>query len=126
MKGRIVMKITNKKIGRLIAGLMICSSLLATPLSVFAEGTDSSKEEKTETLSSSETPATYGREMTSEEKAEALKKTEESSTQQKQIEQEIKAETPASVTGQKVEGTGTVTDFVTSGSKAFYTITDSD
>ena len=59
MKGRIVMKITNKKIGRLIAGLMICSSLLATPLSVFAEGTDSSKEEKTETLKTKESGIKY-------------------------------------------------------------------
>ena len=41
-------------------------------------------------------------------------------------EEEIEVETPASVTGKKVQGTGTVTDFTTSGSKAFYTITDKD
>ncbi|MBG9614124.1 CD1107 family mobile element protein [Bacillus cereus] len=41
-------------------------------------------------------------------------------------EQEIEAQTPASVNGKKVDGTGTVTDFTTSGSKAFYTITDKD
>lgn len=40
------------------------------------------------------------------------------------IEEKIEIDTPASVTGQKFEGTGTVTDFSTSGSKAFYTITD--
>lgn len=39
---------------------------------------------------------------------------------------EVEVETPASVTGKKVDGTGTVTDFSTSGSKAFYTITDRD
>ncbi|MGE7954778.1 CD1107 family mobile element protein [Lysinibacillus xylanilyticus] len=39
---------------------------------------------------------------------------------------EVEIDTPASVTGKKVEGTGTVTDFSTSGSKAFYTITDRD
>lgn len=41
-------------------------------------------------------------------------------------EQEIEAQTPASVNGKKIDGTGTVTDFTTSGSKAFYTITDKD
>lgn len=41
-------------------------------------------------------------------------------------EQEIEAQTPASVNGKKVDGTGTVTDFTTNGSKAFYTITDKD
>ncbi|PHG56615.1 CD1107 family mobile element protein [Bacillus toyonensis] len=41
-------------------------------------------------------------------------------------EQEVEAQTPASVNGKKVDGTGTVTDFTTSGSKAFYTITDKD
>ena len=35
-------------------------------------------------------------------------------------------ETPASVTGQKMEGNGTVVDFTTSGSRAFYTIVDND
>ena len=40
--------------------------------------------------------------------------------------EEVEVNTPASVTGQKVEGTGTVTDFSTTGSKAFYTITDSE
>ncbi|MCQ6343135.1 DUF4366 domain-containing protein [Bacillus cereus] len=42
-------------------------------------------------------------------------------------EQEVEAQTPASVNGKKVDdGTGTVTDFTTSGSKAFYTINDKD
>ncbi|MGE7939925.1 CD1107 family mobile element protein [Bacillus paramycoides] len=41
-------------------------------------------------------------------------------------EKEVEAQTPASVNGKKVDGTGTVTDFTTSGSKAFYTITDKD
>ncbi|MGN4667883.1 hypothetical protein ACTFRP_18970 [Bacillus cereus group sp. MYBK234-1] len=41
-------------------------------------------------------------------------------------EQEVEAQIPASVNGKKVDGTGTVTDFTTSGSKAFYTINDKD
>ncbi|WP_186672951.1 CD1107 family mobile element protein [Sporosarcina sp. BP05] len=39
---------------------------------------------------------------------------------------ELDIETPASVTGEKMEGNGTVVDFTTSGSKAFYTIVDSE
>ncbi|PGC41174.1 CD1107 family mobile element protein [Bacillus pseudomycoides] len=41
-------------------------------------------------------------------------------------EEGVEVQTPASVNGKKVDGTGTVTDFTTSGSKAFYTITDKD
>lgn len=41
-------------------------------------------------------------------------------------EEKINIDTPASVTGQKVDGTGTVVDFSTSGSKAFYTIKDAE
>ena len=40
--------------------------------------------------------------------------------------EKVEIETPASVTGEKIQGTGTVTDFSTSGSKAFYTIRDSE
>ncbi|UOE94778.1 CD1107 family mobile element protein [Alkalihalobacillus sp. LMS39] len=39
---------------------------------------------------------------------------------------EIDIDTPASVTGERMEGNGTVVDFTTSGSKAFYTIVDND
>lgn len=42
------------------------------------------------------------------------------------VEEPIDIQTPASVTGQKLDGAGTVVDFSTSGSKAFYTITDDD
>lgn len=43
-----------------------------------------------------------------------------------EVTETVDIETPASVTGQKIDGTGTVTDFSTSGSKAFYTITDTE
>lgn len=46
--------------------------------------------------------------------------------QKEEVEEEVEIETPASVTGEKFQGTGTVTDFSTTGSKAFYTITDKD
>lgn len=40
--------------------------------------------------------------------------------------EEIDAQTPASVTGETMQGNGTVVDYTTSGSKAFYTITDTE
>lgn len=40
--------------------------------------------------------------------------------------EEVDIETPASVTGKKFEGTGTVEDFSTTNSKAFFTITDKE
>lgn len=40
--------------------------------------------------------------------------------------EEVDIETPASVTGKKFEGTGTVEDFSTTDSKAFFTITDKE
>lgn len=44
----------------------------------------------------------------------------------KKVTEKIEVETPASVTGEKMQGTGTVVDFTTTGSKAFYTIVDND
>lgn len=70
-----------------------------------------------------------------ENKAETPKTTENKSVAEppsgpdvkaEKKEQEVEVQTPASVNGKKVDGTGTVTDFTTSGSKAFYTITDKD
>lgn len=40
--------------------------------------------------------------------------------------EEIEAQTPASVTGETMQGNGTVVDYTTSGSKAFYTIVDTE
>ena len=39
---------------------------------------------------------------------------------------EVEIETPSSVTGEKMEGSGTVVDFSTTGARAFYTIVDND
>lgn len=93
--------------------LSICGSQVA-----FAEDT---------TPSLSETPPAYGREMTEAERKEAEQKAkEEKEAQTKDSTEKVEANTPASVTGEKFQGTGTVTDFSTSGSKAFYTIKDKD
>ncbi len=45
-------------------------------------------------------------------------------SEQKEV--EIDIDTPASVTGEVMNGTGTVVDFTTTGSKAFYTIVDNE
>lgn len=39
---------------------------------------------------------------------------------------EVEIQTPASVTGEKMEGSGTVVDFSTTGARAFYTIVDNE
>lgn len=39
---------------------------------------------------------------------------------------DVEVQTPASVTGEKMEGAGTVVDFTTTGERAFYTIVDND
>ena len=44
----------------------------------------------------------------------------------KEVEQDVKIEAPSSVTGQKTDGQGTVTDFSTSDSKSFFTIQDNE
>lgn len=61
------------------------------------------------TTPDSATPAAYG--STSESKGKTEK---------------VEVKAPASVTGEQVEGTGTVTDFSTTGSQAFYTIKDNN
>lgn len=46
--------------------------------------------------------------------------------QANEVIEEIEAQTPASVTGETMQGNGTVVDYTTSGSKAFYTIVDTE
>lgn len=65
----------------------------------------------------------------SEDKADENKaedKADEDKPSVKEVEEKIKIEAPASVTGQKTEGQGTVVDFSTSNSKNFFTIQDKE
>lgn len=59
-----------------------------------------------------------------ETKTEVKKEEEKPSV--KEVEEKIKIEAPASVTGQKTEGQGTVVDFSTSNTKNFFTIQDKE
>ncbi|HEP1788352.1 TPA: DUF4366 domain-containing protein [Streptococcus suis] len=107
---------------KILSGLLLTIAFISLSIPVLAEEPTTT----TTTTTEVEVPP-YGREMTEaerkaweaklaeEEKAKALNDT---------IEEQIKANTPASVTGEKFEGNGTVVDFSTSGSKAFYTIQD--
>ena len=102
------MKETSKRV--FLTTLLLCSLLfLSLPNLVFAE----EKEATTEKVNESNNGAVA----------------EPPSGPNTVIDSEIQGveiETPASVTGKKFEGTGTVKDFSTSNSKAFFTITDRD
>lgn len=103
--------------------------LAATLLSMAIQPITFAEDSSTSSPQSEVKAPPYGREMTEAERKEAEAKIQqENDAKQKElnnaIEKEIKAQTPASVTGEKMEGNGTVVDFSTSGSKAFYTIRD--
>lgn len=104
-----------KKIIKIVFSILVMFAFSAQ--TVFAEDKDT-------TLNSSDTPPAYGREMTEAERKEAEKKALEE--KEKNDSEKVNIETPASVTGEKYQGTGTITDFSTSGSKAFYTIVDNE
>lgn len=109
---------------KILSGLLLTTAFISLSIPVLAE------EPATTTTTTTEVEAPpYGREMTeAERKAWESKLSEEEEEKTKAlndtIEKEIKANTPDSVTGEKFEGNGTVVDFSTSGSKAFYTIQD--
>ena len=108
-----------KKIIKLGLSIMFILSIFGSKIA-FAEDT---------TPNLSETPPAYGRKMTETERKESVQKAKEEkekADKEKKNTEKVEANTPASVTGEKFQGTGTVTDFSTSGSKAFYTIKDKD
>lgn len=100
-----MLKLTKRSF---FATLLMCSLSFASVSNfAYAEEKKSETEKVTENKSVAEPPS--GPNVQGEKK-----------------EKEVEVETPASVTGKKVQGTGTVTDFTTNGSKAFYTINDKD
>lgn len=121
-----------KKISKFL--FVICFFVLGSTISVTAEeNTQSNNEEVVETEEQEQ------KEETEEEPTENVKVDEDNESpelynndenldQSKRNVEVIKKpiETPASVTGEKYQGSGTVTDFTTTGSKAFYTIKGTD
>ena len=91
--------------------LLIFSFSMRTP-AVFAE--DEENKEKIEEIT------------TDSELAEAESKLKEDPVNRDKEILKMPIETPASVTGEKFNGSGTVVDFTTTGSKAFYTVQTTD
>lgn len=127
---------TLKKI--VLFSLMI--TFIASPLNVMAEPEekpeekqeeikeeeikeDKADEEKTENNESMKVDEDNEDPMLYEEK-ENEKVEDQSNREKEEIMKSI--ETPSSVTGEKYRGSGTVTDFTTTGSKAFYTVKGAD
>lgn len=84
---------------------------------------DKANEEKTENNESMKVDEDNEDPMLYEEK-ENEKVEDQSNREKEEIMKPI--ETPSSVTGEKYRGSGTVTDFTTTGSKAFYTVKGAD
>lgn len=91
--------------------LLLFSFSMRTP-AVFAE--DEENKEKIEEIT------------TDSELAEAESKLKEDPVNRDKEILKMPIETPASVTGEKFNGSGTVVDFTTTGSKAFYTVQTTD
>lgn len=91
----------------------------------YAKGNSESVEAK-EKEKKEEEKAKVAAEEKAEEKGDVAEPPSGPDVNRDEVTETVDIETPASVTGQKIDGTGTITDFSTSGSKAFYTITDSD
>ncbi|MFP3722671.1 DUF4366 domain-containing protein [Niallia circulans] len=115
MKGKLIKR-------TMIASLLVSSLAIAPISSVYAKENEKPKEEQTDKKQETN-------------KNEEAKKSENQSIPEppsgenvvgKEEEVEVDIDTPASVTGERMEGNGTVVDFTTSGSKAFYTIVDDD
>lgn len=77
-----------------------------------------------ETTEATQTPQTTP--ITETATAEAGEPPSGENVQRNEEEIQIEAETPASVTGEIMQGNGTVVDYTTTGSKQFYTIVDSE
>lgn len=106
-----------KRIKKALAFLLLLSFGIGLGSASYAEETEKSS---TEPSSSTTKDSSETKESSSAEVQEPY------NYKSKEMEEKIKAIPPASATGKKFDGQGTVTDFSTSGSKAFYTITDKD
>lgn len=101
----------GKLIQRIMIAILLVSSFAIAPISsdyVNAEEQDKKEKEETKEVQEPGEPPSGENVIGKEEEVE------------------IDIDTPASVTGEKMEGNGTVVDFTTNGSKAFYTIVDNE
>ena len=113
----------------LLATMLFSSTLFLGFPSInlaYAKGNSESVEAKEKEKKEEEEKAKVAAEEKAEEKGDVAEPPSGPGVNRDEVTETVDIETPASVTGQKIDGTGTITDFSTSGSKAFYTITDSD
>ena len=101
-----------------ITSLLVVFTIIFTPLHLaFADETEKKTSEETEIKDEE------NKEIQTEKYGEPPSG---ANIKSEQKEVEIDIDTPASVTGEVMNGTGTVVDFTTTGSKAFYTIVDNE
>ena len=120
-----------KKIKSIFLTLMIIC-LVSTPLNIFAENenpeeqkTEEKQEEKEEEVKPEEENPKVNEDNESPDLSNKTNENKDQSNRDKEI---IKKpmETPSSATGEVYNGDGTVVDFTTTGSKAFYTVKSAD
>lgn len=110
-----------KKIFNILLAFMLLAVI--SPINVLAEEAEEPNTEETQEENKEEQPQ---EEVPVDEDAQGeLPATNDQSVEEKEI---IKTpmETPSSVTGEKYNGSGTVVDFTTTASKAFYTVQTPD
>ena len=120
-----------KKLSKLL--LITLFFTMISPINVFAEpDTPPDKiveAEKAEAEKAEAETETEGIKVDEDNESPFLYDEKEGNPDESKREKEIikkPMETPASVTGEKYEGSGTVTDFTTTGGKAFYTVKGTD
>lgn len=112
-----------KKIFSLI--LVLAIVILAPITKTFAETNDDKDKKPDEIIDHEDTPNEDTEKQTKNENIPDPPRDESLIGDEEDV-KEIEIETPSSVTGEKMEGTGTVVDFSTTGARAFYTIVDND
>lgn len=104
------MHYTKKSLVLIVSGLLLIGNI-----SGYADPVEEKEKDKVVELDSNHSPV-----PTAEDPKNQLQK-EDQSIREKEI-VKVPIEAPASVTGEKYQGSGTVVDFTSTGSKAFYTI----
>ena len=111
-----------KKLSKLLLVIMLLT-FISPVTQVYAEPNEEAETEEPEPEEETE-PEEEAVKVDEDNENPTLFENEEDPDQSKRDKEEIKKpiETPASVTGEKYRGSGTVVDFSTTGSKAFYTV----
>lgn len=120
-----------KRLSKIILLMAVVTFTLNSPLKVFAEPVEQVQSEVTEPVEQVQNEVEEeGIKVDDSNNSPFLETKEEQEKKDQSIrDKEIintPIETPASVTGERYKGSGTVVDFTTTGSKAFYTVKAQD